>query len=54
MNRPKPPLSAIGLTQRQFTDFENKKASGITCLDTYFILADGELSCSAAPALVIR
>jgi hypothetical protein len=33
---PVPPLSAIGLSQ--FVDFENMNASGITYLDTYFVL----------------
>lgn len=33
---PVPPLSAIGLSQ--FADFENMNASGITYLDTYFVL----------------
>ncbi len=33
---PVPPLSAIGLNQ--FADFENMHASGITYLDTYFVL----------------
>lgn len=33
---PVPPLSSIGLNQ--FADFENMEASGITYLDTYFIL----------------
>lgn len=33
---PKPPLSAIGLTQ--FAKFENMNADGITYLDTYLLL----------------
>ena len=33
---PVPPLSGIGLNQ--FADFENMNASGITYLDTYFVL----------------
>ena len=33
---PVPPLSAIGL--HQFADFEKLNASGITYLDTYFVL----------------
>ena len=33
---PVPPLSALGLNQ--FADFENMNASGVTYLDTYFIL----------------
>ena len=33
---PVPPLSAIGLSQ--FADFENMSASGITYMDTYFVL----------------
>jgi hypothetical protein len=33
---PMPPLSAIGLSQ--FADFESMNASGITYLDTYFVL----------------
>src|SRR5262245_21577546 len=33
---PVPPLSSIGLSQ--FADFENMNASGITYLDTYFVL----------------
>ena len=33
---PVPPLSAIGLNQ--FADFENMNPSGITYLDTYFVL----------------
>lgn len=35
---PVPPLSAIGLSR--FAEFENMNASGITYLDTYFVLRD--------------